>query len=100
METMAMCFNAYTAKKVTAKSTTYNLIIRFTGQLKQWWFNYLLKEERDDIAKAKTDKGEDDSFATLIHSIIKHFIGVPTNIINRQSYILMNLNCPKLLDFR
>lgn len=96
---MGMCYKAYGGRGVSLKIATSNLAIGFTRQLKQWWFNYLLQEEREKILDAITDKGENDSFITLIFSIIKHFIGNPADILNRQFDILMNLNYPKLQNF-
>lgn len=99
LEIVSMCDNAYIAKKVPPTSTTNNLIIGFMGQLKNWWFNYLIEIERYEIAIAVHKKGENDRFSTLVCNIIKHFIGVPTDVMDRQSEILMNLNCPKIEDF-
>lgn len=100
LEIMSMCFNAYIAKKAPPTSATNNPIIGFAGQLKNWWFNYLIQIERDEIVKAVNNKGENYSFSTLFYIVIKHFIGIPIDVIDRPFEILMNLNCPKFHDFR
>ena len=48
------------------------------------------------------EDGQDieDSVATLIYSISKHFIGDPTKIKDKTADLLTNLKCPKLHDLR
>ena len=112
-------------QEMTMVSTTYKLnnrlpdhaiaqtiVARFTGQLKGWWDNYLTFDDRNGILKAyrmnennevvKDEDGQDieDTVATLIYSISKHFIGDPTKIKDKTAYLLTNLKCPKLHDFR
>ncbi|KAL7235354.1 hypothetical protein ACSBR1_018786 [Camellia fascicularis] len=41
-----------------------------------------------------------DGINTLIYTIVKHFIGTPTNIYSRIHDQLSNLTCPTLSDFR
>jgi hypothetical protein len=44
--------------------------------------------------------GEPDCVNTLIYTIIKHFIGAPSNITARISDVLKNLRCPTMSDYR
>ncbi|MGV7835582.1 hypothetical protein PJM48_28975, partial [Mycobacterium kansasii] len=74
-----------------------NLItIGFTGQLKSWWEKYLTDTQRDSIiyANQTDDQGlpifdenlgccQPDGINQLIYTIIRHFIGTPTNIYSR-----------------
>lgn len=41
-----------------------------------------------------------DGINTLIYTIVRHFIGTPTNIYSRIHDQLSNLTCPTLSDFR
>ena len=42
----------------------------------------------------------EDGTATLLYSIVKHFMGEPRLFQNRSLKILNNLYCKKLTDFR
>jgi hypothetical protein len=44
--------------------------------------------------------GKPDGISTLIYTIIKHFVGTPSNITSRIHDQLSNLHCPTLSDFR
>ena len=110
---------------MTIVSTTYKLnnrlsnhvvaqtlVVRFIGQLKGWWDNYLTFEDRNGILKAykineenevvKDEEGQDieDALTTLIYLISKHFIGDLAKIKDKTADLLTNLKCPKLHDFR
>jgi hypothetical protein len=52
------------------------------------------------IFNEKVGMGEPDSVNTLIYTIIKHFIGTPSNITARISDVLNNLRCPTMSDYR
>lgn len=41
-----------------------------------------------------------DSYSVLAYTIIKHFIGTPTDLLQKQMEILMNLRFPKLQNFK
>ena len=89
------------------------LVIGFSGTLSGWWDPYLTDESRDffkHIVK-KNDEGllifdEDmgcgipDDMNTLIYSILKHFVGTPSNISSLVSNLLNILRCPTIPDFR
>lgn len=101
-----------TKNNATKNWAVHLLIIRFTGQLKGWWDNYLFEHNIVYILKAvKAEDGGNlvldtngqpiqDSINTLIYTIIKHFVGDPLAITARASEILSNLRCPKLEYFR
>ena len=72
------------------------MILGFTGKLLDWWNNYLIEESKEDI-KHVVQKDEDenlifdecigrgvpDGVNTLIYTIMKHFVGKPSNITSR-----------------
>ena len=77
------------------------------------WDNYLTDKNRADIldtvankSVVKTEGGHtsikavEDATATLIYSIVKHFVGEPRLFQDRSLEILNNLYCNKLTDFR
>ncbi|XP_065623140.1 uncharacterized protein LOC136064801 [Quercus suber] len=85
----------------------------FTGKLLQWWNNCLTEESREDIRHAvqkdeeglpifDTDRGSGipDGVNTLVYTIMKHFVGKPSNITSRIYDQLSNLRCKTLGDFR
>ena len=85
----------------------------FTGMLKSWWEKYLTKEQRESVIYAnQTDNNglpifeenigccHPDGINALIYTIVRHFIGTPTNIYSRIHDQLSNLTCPTLSDFR
>ncbi|KAL2506072.1 putative reverse transcriptase domain [Abeliophyllum distichum] len=104
---MSMASSAYSAKGNTDKEATVNIYNGFSGQLKDWWFNYLSSDEQDKILNAVKKEGDSpldpskqDAVCTLLFTIIKHFIGEPSSFMEKSSELLMNLTCPKLQDFR
>ena len=89
------------------------LVIGFSGTLHGWWDSYLIEESRDSIKHAikKNDEGLPifdesigcgipDGVNTLIYTILKHFVGTPSNISSRVSDYLNNLRCPTMFDYR
>ena len=69
------------------------LVTGFSGTLHGWWDSYLTEEFRDSIRHAvkKNDEGLPifyesighgilDGVNTLIYTILKHFVGTPSNI--------------------
>ena len=69
------------------------LVTRFSGTLREWWDSYLTEDSKDFIRNAvkKNDEGFpifDESIGcsilngvnTLIYTILKHFVGTPSNI--------------------
>ncbi|KAL2505966.1 putative reverse transcriptase domain [Abeliophyllum distichum] len=104
---MSTATSAYTARGIHDKTDATNLSCGFTGQLKNWWFNYLTLEERDKVYNAVKIEGDDpsdptkqDSVLTLFYTRIKHFVGEPTSFMEKSFELLMNLNYPKLQDFK
>ncbi|KAL2517422.1 Uncharacterized protein Adt_13669 [Abeliophyllum distichum] len=55
---MSMASSAYSAKGNNDKEATVNIYNGFSGQLKNWWFNYLSSDERDKILNAVKKEGD------------------------------------------
>ncbi|KAI8572072.1 hypothetical protein RHMOL_Rhmol01G0170300 [Rhododendron molle] len=109
---MSMVANSYLSNTNLNQPQIVELLTSgFTGVLKAWWDKYLDTESREQIIHAvQTDEngipifenehGVHDGVNTLIYTIIKHFIGQPSNITSRIHDQLSNLHCPTLSDFR
>ena len=85
----------------------------FTRKLLQWWNNCLTEESEEDIKHAVQKdeegtpifnecigKGVPDGVNTLIYTIMKHFVGKPSNITSRIYDQLSNLRCKNLGEYR
>jgi hypothetical protein len=85
----------------------------FSITLPNWWDKHLTEDSRQKIRIAiKHDeegfpifdghigRGEPNGVNTLIYTIIKHFVGTPSNITSRISDYLNNLRCPTMFDYR
>jgi hypothetical protein len=114
MNHMSMVANAYDTNQNLSQYKIVDLLATgFSGTLHNWWDKHLTEESREDIRKAvkKTEdglpifdervgRGEPDGVNTLIYTIIKHFVGTPSNITSRISDYLNNLRCPTMPDYR
>ena len=77
------------------------IVVRFTGQLKGWWDNYLTLKDRNGILKAYRINEENEVVKDKKgFSISKHFIRDLVKIKDKTADLLTNLKCPKLHDFR
>ena len=89
------------------------LVTGFSGTLRGWWDSYITEESREFIKHAvkKNDeglpifdesigRGIPDGVNTLIYIILKHFVGIPSNISSRVFDYLNNLSCPTISDYR
>ena len=89
------------------------LITSFSSILRGWWDSYLTEDSRESIKHAIKNNDEGlpifdesigrgilDGVNTLIYTIIKHFVGTPSNISSRISDLLNNLRCSTLSDYR
>ena len=89
------------------------MVLGFTGKLLQWWNHYLTEESKDEIKNAvqKNEEGQPifyerikrgvlDEVNTLIHTIMEHLIGTPSNITTRIYDQLSNLRCPTFSDYQ
>ena len=80
------------------------LVTGFSGTLRGWRDSYLTKDSKESIKNAvkKNDEGLPifDGVNTLIYTILKHFVGTPSNISSRVSDLLNNLRCPTMTDYR
>jgi hypothetical protein len=108
---MSMVANAYDTNQNLSQCEIVDLLATsFSGTLRSWWDKHLIEETRGGIRKAvkmgddgflifneKVGMGEPDCVNTLIYTIIKHFIGIPSNITARISDVLNNLILDVLL---
>ena len=89
------------------------IALGFTRKLLQWWSNYLTKESKEDIKNAiqkdeegtlifdeHIGRGISDGVNTIIYTIMKHFVGKPSNITSRIYDQLSNLRCKTLGEYR
>ena len=89
------------------------LVTGFSDTFCGWWDSYLTNESRDSIKHAikKNDEGLPifyenigrgilDGVNTLIYTILKYFVGTPSNISSQVSDLLNNLRCPSMTDYR
>ena len=89
------------------------LVTGFFGTLRGWWDSYLTKESKDSIKHTVKKNNEglpifDESIGrgipngvnTLVYTILKHFVGTPSNISSQISDYLNNLRCPTMSDYR
>ena len=90
-----------------------NIIVTgFTGQLKGWWDNALIDNDRQWLANAykRTQNGTpiliengkqiQDVINTLVFTITKHFVGDPIEYRESVYDSLENLKCYTLSNFR
>ncbi|KAG5590050.1 hypothetical protein H5410_040564 [Solanum commersonii] len=93
--------------------TIYEMIIAgFTGQLREWWNNYMPSDARAAVINAKAvNEGVDnlgfalvqnrqDVVYTLILTILEHFSGSFTNQYETIRSLLNGLSCRHLGEFR
>ncbi|KAL0010898.1 hypothetical protein SO802_006006 [Lithocarpus litseifolius] len=110
---MTMVANSYLDEGRPHKEVIELIALGFTGKLLQWWNNYLTEGSKDDIKHAiqkdeecllifdeHLEKGNLDGVNTLIYTIMKHFVGKPSNITSRIYDQLSNLRCQTLGDYR
>ena len=89
------------------------ITLGFTGKLLQWWNNCLTEVSKEDIKHAiqKDEEGTPifgesigrdilDGVNTLIYTIMKYFVGKPSNITSRIHDQLTNLRCKTLGEYR
>ena len=114
MSHMSMVGIAYQNNHDLDQTDIVNLLVTgFSGTFRGWWDSYLTNKSRDSIKHAikKNDEGLpifDENIGrgilngvnTLIYTILKHFVGTPSNISSRISDLLNNLRCPTMIDYR
>jgi hypothetical protein len=97
MNHMFMVANAYDTNQNLSQYEIVDLLAtRFSGTLRNWWDKHLTENSKEDIRKAvkkneddlpifdeKLGRGEPNCVNTLIYTIIKHFVGTPSNITSR-----------------
>jgi hypothetical protein len=109
-----MIANAYDTNQNLSQCEIVDLLATgFSSTLRSWWDKHLTEEIREGIRKAvkkgnngfpifyeKVGMGELDCVNILIYTIIKYFIGTPSNITTRIFDFLNNLRCPTMSDYR
>ena len=114
MSQMSMVGIAYQNNHDLDQPEIVNLLITgFSGTLRGWWDPYLTKDSKESIKNAvkKNDDGLPifdesigreilDGVNTLIYTILKHFVGTPSNISSQVSNLFNNLRCPTMTDYR
>ena len=89
------------------------MILEFIGKLLDWWNNCLTEESKKDIKHVvqkdeeenpifdeRIGRGVPDGVNILIYTIMKHFVGKPSNITSRIYDQLSNLRCKNLGEYR
>ncbi|RDX88179.1 hypothetical protein CR513_30259, partial [Mucuna pruriens] len=98
---MTMAVTAYRTKGCSDKLTALAIIQGFTGQLKGWWDNLCIENDRLTILNnVKNETNQEDAVSTLIYTIIQNFIGDPSVFKNRAANQLTNLYCPTMSDYK
>ena len=106
---MTLFTNIYKIHGKQDHQIAHLIVTGFASQLKGWWDHYLNNDDRNQILttiKRKIDGSvimtdrQPSQDAALIFTITKHFVGDPNQYKERASDVLINLRCPKLLDFR
>ena len=59
-----------------------------------------MNDEGFPIFDESIGRGILDGVNTLIYTILKHFVGTPSNISSQVSDLLNNLRCPTMPDYR
>ena len=110
----SMVANAYiTNHNLDQAKILHILTTGFSRTLCGWWEKYLIEESRESIKNVvkkdddglpifdeRIGQGIPDGVNTLIYTIIKHFVGTPSNISSHISDYLNNLCCPTMSDYR
>ncbi|KAG2721071.1 hypothetical protein I3760_02G064200 [Carya illinoinensis] len=115
---MSMVVVSYFNNKLSQTEIVDILTSGFSGMLRAWWDKHLAAEDRETIRSAIKRDGDGlpildteenrregthgfpDGVNTLIYTIVKHFVGTPSNITNRIYDYLNNLRCNKMSDYR
>ena len=74
---MIMASTAYKSRGNSDHLICVHLVVRFTSQLKGWWDNALIEEEKIFIQTSLDERRNQNSVHTLIFAITKHFLGDP-----------------------
>jgi hypothetical protein len=109
-----MVANAYdTNHKLSQAEIVDLLATRFSGTLQNWLDKHHSEDSKEEIRKVikknkdglptfyeKIGRCKPDCVNTLIYTIIKYFVGTPSNITYRISHYLNNLRCPATSNYR
>ena len=112
---MGMNITTYKWKSATDKKASNMIVAGFTGTLRNWWDDYLTKQNKNEIFDAVASKNilkigggqtttslevVEYANATFLYNIVKHFVGEQQLFQDRSLEILNNIYCKKLTDFR
>jgi len=113
MSKMSLISNAYVNNNIRQPDIVKILTQGFSGVLRNWWDKLLSRYAKETIQNAvkRNDEGfpifdetigsaQSDGVNTLIYTILKHFIGTPSDITSRISDQLNNLRCHQMSDYR
>ena len=109
---MTMVANNYLNEGRSHTEVIELMSLGFTDKLLQWWNNCLTEESKEDIKHVvqkdeertpifdkRIGKGVLDGVNTLIYTIMKYFVGKPSNITSRIYDQLSNLRCKNLGEY-
>ena len=113
MNHMSMVANAYVTNHNLDCGEIFDLLTTgFSGTLCHRLDKYMTEDSRESIKNSvkkddngmpifyeRLGRGIPDGVNTLIYTIIKHFIGTPSNIASRISDYLNNLRCSSMSDY-
>ena len=107
-----MVANNYLNEGIQNTEVVELTVLGFTGKLLVWWNNCLTEASKEDIKHAvqkdqdenpifdeRIGRGVPDAVNTLIYTIMKHFVGKPSNITSRIYDQLSNLRCKTLGEY-
>ena len=110
---MTMVVNNYLNESHPHPKVVELITLGFTSKLLQWWNNCLTEGSREDIKNAiqkdkegtpifgeRIGRGILNGVNTLIYTIMKHFVGKPSNLTSRIYDQLSNLRCKTLGDYQ
>ncbi|TYJ96702.1 hypothetical protein E5676_scaffold535G00180 [Cucumis melo var. makuwa] len=108
---MLLAATTYSTKKSTYE-TAQILILGFNGNLRSWWHNLLMEQDRQRILTAtrtvvKTENSstpiqaeEPDMVNQLLYTMTKHFIGSIQIHLNLATEALLGLKCHKMSRYK
>ncbi|KAL4606808.1 hypothetical protein ACB092_09G130500 [Castanea dentata] len=83
------------------------------NKMARWWDSHLTEESKESIKHSvkkdnegmpifyeNINRGIPDGVNTLVYTILKHFVGTPSNVSSQISDYLNNLRCPTMSDYR
>ena len=108
LQEMNIAMTADKTRSLDSRNQAIAVINGFQGRLKYWWDNFLTEEEHNTLLDYKRvftnsngmEVEEPAVAAMLIHTIILHFLGNPKEEQAAAKFVVINLRCPTLSDYR